>query len=168
MVLRHSPSCRGITTKRKRSNMADFSATVDPKDYMRIMNMLSDLSKFERDAVIAKGIQEGLKIVVQEGKSNLAASGTKVRKGNLSGSFKVLTKKKDLKGYAGFSRPKGSAAHLIDRGTAVRHTSKGANRGKVTGNLFWTKAVEGKSGKAMQELYDSIEKSIKMIQNRNR
>lgn len=158
--------------------MADFSATVDPKDYMRIMNMLSDLSKFERDAVIAKGIQEGLKIVVQEGKQNLKSSGIKLnnvytgkragKKTHLINTFRVLTKKGELKGYGGFIRPAGSAAHLIDRGTAVRYTKSGARRGQVHGNYFWTKAVEGKSGKAMQELYDSIEKSIKMIQNRNR
>ena len=142
--------------------------TADPQDYRRVMNTLSDLSRIERDAVIAKGIQEGLKIVVQEGKQNLAHSGTKVRTGNLKGSFKVLTKKSDLKGYAGFSRPKGSHAHLIDRGTAVRYTKSGAKRGQVHGNYFWTKAVEGKSGKAQQEMYDSIEKSINTILNRNR
>lgn len=142
--------------------------TADPQDYRRVMNTLSDLSRIERDAVIAKGIQEGLKIVVQEGKQNLAQSGTKVRTGNLKGSFKVLTKKSDLKGYAGFSRPKGSHAHLIDRGTAVRYTKSGAKRGQVHGNYFWTKAVEGKSGKAQQEMYDSIEKSINTILNRNR
>lgn len=142
--------------------------TADPQDYRRVMNTLSDLSRIERDAVIAKGIQEGLKIVVQEGKQNLAQSGTKVRTGNLKGSFKVLTKKSDLKGYAGFSRPKGSHAHLIDRGTAVRYTKSGAKRGQVHGNYFWTKAVERKSGKAQQEMYDSIEKSINTILNRNR
>ena len=147
--------------------MADFTATIDRQDYIKIMNALSDLSSLEREAVIAKGIQEGLKIVVQEGKSNLASSGIKVRSGNLSGSFKILTKKRDLKGYAGFSRPKGAAAHLLDRGTKMRSTKKGANRGMVTGNYFWTKAVEGKSGRAQQELMESVQKSIENIIRRN-
>ena len=146
---------------------SDFSATLDPRDYTKIMNMLQDLSHLEREAIIAKGIQEGLRVVVQEGKTNLANSGTRVRTGNLSGSFKVLTKKKDLKGYAGFSRPKGAHAHLIDRGTVVRHTKKGANRGKVTGNMFWTNAVERKSGKAQEELMESVRKSIENIMKRN-
>lgn len=147
--------------------MADFSATVDNHDYVKIMQLLSDLSRLEREAIIAKGIQEGLRIVVQEGKTNLAASGTKVRTGNLAGSFKVLTRKKDLKGYAGFSRPKGAAAHLIDRGTVVRSNKKGANRGHITPTYFWTKAVEGKSGKAQQELMDSVIKSVENIMRRN-
>lgn len=152
--------------------------TADPQDYRRVMNTLSDLSRIERDAVIAKGIQEGLKIVVQEGKQNLKSSGIKLnnvytgkragKKTHLINSFKVLTKKSELKGYGGFSRPAGSAAHLIDRGTAVRYTKSGARRGQVNGNYFWTKAVEGKSGRAQQEMYDSIEKSINTILNRNR
>lgn len=147
--------------------MADFTATVDRHDYIKIMNALSDLSSLEREAIIAKGIQEGLKIVLQEGKSNLASSGIKVRTGNLSGSFKILTKKKDLKGYAGFSRPKGAAAHLLDRGTVKRSTKSGANRGMVKPTYFWTKAVEGKSGKAQKELLESVEKSIEKIIRRN-
>lgn len=148
--------------------MADgFTTTLDPRDYTRIMNTLSNLSRLEREAIIAKGIQEGLKIVVQEGKANLANSGIKVRKGNLSHSFKILTKKKDLKGYAGFSRPKGAGAHLIDRGTKMRSTKKGASRGLVKPTYFWTKAVEGKSGKAQEELMESVRKSIENIMKRN-
>lgn len=145
----------------------DFTATVDKKDYIKIMNALSDMSKLEREAIIQKAIQEGLDIVVRQGKSNLASSGTKVRTGNLKGSFKKITKKTQLKGYAGFSRPKGSAAHLIDRGTKVRQTKKGANRGSVTGNYFWTRAVESTKDKAMQELMDSIKKTLDNIINRN-
>lgn len=146
---------------------SDFTATVDQRDYIKIMNALSKMSKLERDAAIQKGIQEGLEVIVKQGKANLAASGTKVRTGNLKGSFKKITKKSQLKGYAGFSRPKGSAAHLIDRGTKVRQTKNGANRGKVTGNYFWTKAVQESKDKAQQELMDSIKKTIENIINRN-
>ena len=148
--------------------MDNFSATVDPNDYRKLMGLLTGLSEFEKDAVVAKAIQEGLKVIMQQGKTNLATSGTKVRKGNLSGSFKVLTNKKDLKGYAGFKRPQGAAAHLIDRGTKVRYTRNGAKRGKVTGNLFWTNAVRDKSGKAMDELMDSVQKTIQRIINKNK
>ena len=147
---------------------SDFTATVDKRDYIKIMNALAGLSKIEREAAIAKGISEGLAVIVRQGKANLAASNTKVRTGNLKGSFKKITKKTQLKGYAGFSRPKGAAAHLIDRGTKVRHTKSGANRGAVTGNLFWTKAVNETKEKAQQELMDSIKKTIEKIMNRNK
>lgn len=147
--------------------MDNFTTTLDPKDYAKLMNALSDLSSLEREAIIAKGIQEGLKMVVQQGKQNLASSGIKVRKGNLSHSFKVLTRKKDLKGYAGFSRPKGAAAHLLDKGTKKRYTKTGANRGTIQPSWFWTNAVKDKSGKAQQELMESVRKSIENIMKRN-
>ena len=147
--------------------MGDFSATVDSHDYVKIMNLLSDLSYLEKEAIIAKGIQEGLKIIVEQGKQNLSNSGTKVRKGNLKSSFKVLLKKKDLKGYGAFKRPQGNIAHIIDRGTQKRSTKKGANRGMVKGNYFWTNAVKDKKEKAQQELMDSVIKSVENIMKRN-
>lgn len=148
--------------------MADnFTATLDKKDYIKVMNTLNGLSNFQREAIINKAISEGLDVIVREGKANLASSGTKVRTGNLSGSFKKLTKKSQLKGYAGFSRPKGSAAHLIDRGTKVRTTRTGANRGRVIGNLFWTRAVEDNKQKAQDALMESIRKTIDKIITRN-
>lgn len=146
---------------------SDFTATLDPRDYTKIMNTLSDLSKLEREAVIQKAISEGLNVIVKQGKANLAASNTKVRTGNLKSSFKKLTKKSQLKGYAGFSRPKGAHAHLIDRGTKVRHTKSGTNRGAVTGNYFWTKAVQMKKDEAQRELMDSVAKTIENIIKRN-
>lgn len=147
--------------------MDNFTATLDPMDYAKIMNALSSMSKLEREAIIAKGLQEGLKVIVQQGKANLASSGIKVRKGNLSHSFKVLTKKRELRGYAGFSRPKGAAAHLLDRGTKKRYTKTGANRGSVKPTYFWTNAVKDKNGKAQEELMDSVRKSIENIMKRN-
>lgn len=146
---------------------SDFTATIAPDDYARIMTALSELSSLEKEAVIAKGISEGLTIITNEGKRNLKASSTRVRSGNLIHSFKTMTKKKDLKGYGGFSRPKGAAAHLIDRGTQVRMTKKGANRGRVTGNLFWTRAVQNNRDKAQKELMESVRKSIENIMKRN-
>ena len=141
--------------------------TMDKRDYAKIMNTLSDMSKLEREAAIQKAISEALDVIVRQGKANLAASNTKVRTGNLRGSFKKLTKKSQLKGYAGFSRPKGSAAHLIDRGTKIRQTKSGANRGMVVGNYFWTRAVESKMDYAQRELMDSVKKTIENIINRN-
>lgn len=156
---------------------SDFTATIDNRDYMKIMSALSDLSSLEKDAVIAKGISEGLSIIVKAGKTNLRSSGTHLnnvytgrRAGkttHLVNSFKTLTNKKQLKGYGGFKRPDGAAAHLIDRGTKVRMTKKDANRGKVTGNLFWTKAVRQNSEKAQNELMESVRKSIENIMKRN-
>lgn len=147
--------------------IGDFSFTVDQDDYIRLMKTMSDLSKLEREAVINKGLKEGLTIIKNQGKQNIASSGLKIRTGNLAGSFTVSTKKKDLRGYTGFKRPKGNVAHILDRGTKMRYTKSGASRGMIKGNYFWTKAVEEKSAKAQEELMDSVKKSIQLIINRN-
>ena len=156
---------------------SDFSMTLSPEDYAKVMYTLSALSKLEQDAVITKGLQEGIEIIIRQGNKNLMSSGIKLnntytgkranKTTHLVKSFKKIIKKKDLKGWGGFSRPAGSAAHLIDRGTDMRTTRKGANRGKVTGNLFWTKAVDAKSYEAQMELMDSVQKSINNIMIRN-
>lgn len=156
---------------------SDFTATLDHMDYARIMNALSELSAIEREAIIAKAIQEGLSYISKQGKSKLESSGIhlyNVYGGKRAGktthlikSFKVITKKKQMKGYAGFSRPAGSAAHLIDRGTVVRSTKKGYNRGRVVGNYFWTNAVKQTKDKAQNELMESVRKSIEKIIKRN-
>lgn len=145
----------------------DFTAKIDPRDYVKIMDTLSGLSEIEREAAIAKAISEGLDVILRQGKANLAASNIKTRTGNLKGSFTKLTNKTKLYGYAGFKRPQGAAAHLLDRGTKKRYTKTGANRGSVTGNYFWTKAVEMKKEEAQRELMDSVEKTIQNIINRN-
>lgn len=157
--------------------MSDFSMTMDPEDYIKIMNTLTQISKLEQEAVIHKGLQEGLELVVKQGKINLKSSGINLnntyygkranKTTHLVKSFKKIIKKKELKGWGGFSRPAGSAAHLIDRGTQLRHKKNGASTGKVTGNLFWTKAVDAKSYQAQMELIDSVEKSIENIRRRN-
>ena len=157
--------------------MSDFSMTMDKQSYIKIMNTLAQISKLEQEAVIHKGLQEGLELIVKQGKINLRGSGINLnntyygkranKTTHLVKSFKKIIKKKELKGWGGFSRPAGSAAHLIDRGTQVSATRKGYNRGKVTGNLFWTKAVDAKSYQAQMELMDSVEKSIENIMRRN-
>lgn len=156
-----------------------MSMTLDTKDYIKLMKTMDGLSKLERDAIIAKGLQESIIPIVQKGKSNLSSSSIKVRKGNLSKSLGKKVLKNRMKAYGGFKRPEGAAAHLIDRGTKVRKTLKsytdklgrtypaGINRGKVTGNYFWTRAVEAEGPKAQQILMESVQKSIDRIIRRN-
>lgn len=159
----------------------DFTFTIDSQDYIRLTKMLSSLSKVEQDAVVKKGLQEGVSVIKRQGKADLKSSGIhlnnvyggkRANKGHLINSFRTYIKKgvrsDGMRGYGGFKRPEGSVAHLIDRGTQERYTKSGAYRGKVTANYFWTNAVEKKGDKAMSELVDSITKSINKIIDRNR
>ena len=90
-----------------------------------------------------------------------------MRKGNLKNSFKRVYKKSQGKVYAGFSRPSGAAAHLVDRGTVKRWTKKGYYRGYISktkgmnrGSSFWTDAVEDKGPEGLEKLYNSIRETI--------
>ena len=174
--------------------MADeFTLTLSPRDYTKLLNVLSQLSKVEVDAVVKRGLREGLNVVIKQGKANLKSSGLRLnniysgkmgRKRNgkhLKNAFRVYIKtysKSSPSGYAGFNTDSGWYAHMLDRGTKNRTTSKaymlngkvipkGTDRGRIVGNKFWTRAVESKSKQAQEELFDSVRKSINMILNRN-
>ena len=159
--------------------MSDFTATLDPKDYSRMMTALSDLSKFERENIIIYGLKEGLTPIAKLGRMNYTAAGLRIRKGKLYKSIGVTIIKKDLKGYAGFKRPDGAAGHLLDRGTAIRRTYKaytdrlgrrypaGMNRGRVRASMYWTRAVDAERNKATNTLMESVEKTIENIIRRN-
>lgn len=161
----------------------ELTIALDEKDLVRMRNILQNLTEIEKQAVIHKGLQEGVKVFVKQGKSNLkrtlstnphnVAMARKMaakRGGGLSRSFTTSTKRKAVSGYAGFRRSTGGGiAHLVDSGTVQRWTSSGFYRGSVskgnpnTGSRFWRSAVETKGTAAMNELFDSIQKSVNQI-----
>lgn len=155
----------------------DLTLQLSENDYQAIQNIMEGLSELEKSAVIERGLKEGTRILVAQGKTNLMMKlsrdpvNVRARKGNLEKSFTTKTKKKRMSGYAGFARPGGNAAHLVDRGTVERWTKKGYYRGSVskgspqTGNRFWTMAVEQKGQAALEELCNSIEESVNTIIN---
>lgn len=165
----------------------DFTMVLDEGDYAKVQRALSQLSVIEQDAVVQKGLQEGMSVIVREGrkilKNTLSRNPHNVRmrkymaskrggKG-LENSFSTKVLKKKGKGYGGFGKA-GHHAHLVDSGTVKRYTSKGYYRGSVskgapnTGSRFWRSAVETKKNQAMRELMESIELSINKIISRNR
>lgn len=151
--------------------MAEGNLTIElnPEDLKRFETILYGLSELERSQIIDKGLRDSTAVLVAEGKRSLASSlSTKPsnvarRTGRLESSFAHSIKKKKLTGYAGFKRPEGAPAHLLDQGTAERWTKAGAYRGKVTATKFWTNAVRAKSEEAIETLLDSVENSVLTI-----
>ena len=155
-----------------------MTITLDNADYRRIMDLLFTLSDFEKDAIIRRGLQEGARVFVRQGKSNLAQTlssdpaNVRMRKGNLIKSFRTKVNMKKQKVHAGFDKH-GHHAHLVDSGTVQRWTRAGAYRGSVskgspkTGSKFWRNAFEMKKQEAANELMDSVYQSInKIMQNK--
>ena len=153
----------------------ELTITLDKADYEHVMKQLSKMEELEKQAVVQRGLQEGIQVIIKQGRTNLKnrLSNKPVnvarRTGRLFASIGRNIIKKKLKGYGGFKRPGGAAAHLVDRGTENRWTKKGAYRGSVskgapnTGNRFWTDAFNAKKEQAAQELMDSINKSLKKL-----
>lgn len=167
----------------------DFTIELEPQDMQELDKKLAALTDLEQKAAIKKGLQEGTKVFVNEGRKNLrrtlskepinVASREKKRaKGGyppLSSTFTTKVKtKKAAAGYSGFRRPGGNVAHLIDKGTVQRFTKTRAYRGSVSkgsprqGSFFWTNTVNSKAYQALQTLLDSVEKTIFAIIQSNK
>ena len=142
----------------------DLTCTLDPDDVRRIKERLNQLGDVVKDGIVQRGLREGAKVIYDETKASIQRHGF-VKKGNLLSSVAIKTKKNTGKVYIGFRRPEGAAAHLLDKGTAVRHTKSGANRGKIVASHFHTDSVNAKKDEAMQILYKSIQASLDRIWN---
>lgn len=153
----------------------ELTLTLSGEDYNDLQKKLSKLSALEQDAVVKKGLQEGVKVIAVEGrlmlKKTMSTEPSRVfmrkrmaekRGGSLEKSIGTRVVNKKGKAYAGFGKH-GRHAHLVDTGTVQRFTKKGYNRGKVVGSRFWRTSFEAKRKLAMQELMDSIITSIKKI-----
>lgn len=153
----------------------ELTITLNENDYAYVQSKLSKLTKLEKNAVVQKGLQEGLSIIAKEGRKTLKSTLSKdpwnthmreymakKRGGSLQKSIGTKTIKKKLKGYSGFKKH-GHHAHLVDSGTVNRWTKKGAFRGKVAGSRFWRTAFDNKRNQAVKELMESIRKSIQKL-----
>ena len=81
-------------------------------------------------------------------------------------SFTTRVKRNKLGALSGFDRPGGNHAHLVDRGTKRRYTKAGTTRGIMPGNSFWDDAKQTEENKAMQAIYQSVQKAIQRINDR--
>ena len=135
----------------------------------RLNSILQGLSELEKSAVIDKGLKDATAVLIAEGKRTLKQSLSKdpvnvaKRTGRLERSFTNRIRKKKLAGYAGFKRPEGAPAHLVEAGTADRFTKSGAYRGKMTPTRFWKRAIDSKENQAIETLFDSVERTMEQI-----
>jgi hypothetical protein len=147
----------------------NMTLVMDPNDYRVVQEKLTKLGSIVSQGIVQEGLREGARVLVKQGKENIQKHNL-IKTGGLLKSAGVLTRKKTGKAYAGFNRGKGyhgAIAHILDRGTQIRKTKNGANRGRITPTHFWEDAVNAKSKEAMQTVYEAIEKSIDRIINGN-
>jgi hypothetical protein len=136
--------------------------------------LVRNLEKFEKDKAIKHGLYAAGNVFDKGGKNRLKTRmkcGSRGFTGNLLGSFRVRLKKNRPGVLVGFRQGKGGGSHsyLIDRGTDERHwTKKNKNKstGRVAGNYFWSDTEAQDSAKAMNKLYEGIERAVNRINNR--
>lgn len=146
----------------------DLTITMDQQDLRRINERLNQLGSIVKDGIVQRGLREGANVIAKQVKSNINTRGH-VRTGKLLASVSIMTRKKNGKVYIGFKRGDGyggNIAHIVDKGTNVRATKFGANRGRVIASHFHTDAVQAKKNEAMHVLYQSIQESLNRIWNR--
>ena len=137
-------------------------------DIEKVYRLIEGLADFEKDKSVETGLKNAGALFVRRGRENLKnrmKSGSNGVTGNLLRSFKVKLKRQKLGVLAGFSAL-GAHAHLIDRGTAIRSTNKGYNRGRIEGNDFWENAIENNKDAAIESIYTGIERAINRILKR--
>lgn len=76
---------------------------------------------------------------------------------------RVYRRKKQMAVAAGFRRPQGSHAHLVDLGTGARYTKKGKYRGEMPASYFWTDASRQNEDKVQAVFLDAVERAITRI-----
>lgn len=83
--------------------------------------------------------------------------------GSLLLQSRVCRRKKQFAVAAGFRRPQGSHAHLVDLGSGSRYTRRGQYRGKMPANFFWSQASEQNEDKVQTAFLDAVERAITRI-----
>lgn len=138
-------------------------------DRENIQYLVDNLEDFEKDKAIKSGLRSAVNVFRVKGRANLRSRLLRHGKqtNHLMNSFTNRVKRNKLGALAGFDRPGGNHAHLVDEGTKVRRTKSGANRGIMPANRFWSDAKVSEEGKAMSALYQGVQKAVQRINNRS-
>lgn len=118
----------------------------------------------EQDSALMSAMVSAANVIRRAGIANLRRKllghGSK---GVLLRQSRVLRRKREIAVAAGFRRPQGAHAHLVDLGTGHRYTKKGQYRGEMPANHFWTEAKEQKSDEAKDVFLDAVDRAITRI-----
>lgn len=161
--------------------MSEIKIGAQIVDINRVYAAVDDLANIDKDKAVKAGLRAGAMVFLAGGRRRLKArmKNPKGVTGNLLGSFKCRVKRYKLGALAGFNmseatsirgftdnQGKGYHAHLVDGGTTKRITRKGANRGAGTANRFWSDTVAQDDKKALEKVYQGIEKAVIRIKNK--
>lgn len=149
--------------------MADVGIKVDDKD---IIKALSNLSFKQMNKAYRTGMKKSLDPILKQTKVNLRNSGIKnVNKPYIGKNGKrYISMMQGVKTsvYVGKTEDSFGKVHIMkefrlkwfEKGTSLRKTSKGWNRGEIKPKWFFKDAVMQRSKEAEQSLDENIKQSI--------
>ena len=113
---------------------------------------------------------QGAKVFTRLGKKNLRSRNDE-HTGNLLQSMRWKAARRSVSVYAGFERSYkfqalkgvGNHAHLVDRGTKIRKTKAGKNRGIMPASYFWTDTRNEGGGEALRHIEIGIRKMVENL-----
>ena len=135
-------------------------------DRENIQYFIYNLENFEKDKAIRSGLRSAANVFRVKGRAKLRSRILRHGKqtNHLMNSFTNRVKRNKLGVLSGFARPGGNHAHLVDSGTKAK---RGANRGIMPTNHFWSDAKVSEKNKAMDSLYKGVQRAVQRINNRN-
>ena len=138
-------------------------------DQENIQYLVNSLGDFEKDKAIKSGLRSAVNVFRVKGRANLRSRLLHRGKqtNHLMNSFTNRVKRNRLGALVGFDRPGGNHSHLVDSGTKVRKTKSGANRGIMPANYFWSDTKVSEESKAMNALYQGVQRAVQRINNRS-
>ena len=154
--------------------MNDIGITVDDK---AVLKALASLSFKQMNKAYKTGMKKALDPILKQTKTNLRASGIK----NVSKPYtgkngkRYMSMIQGVKSsvYIGNTEDSFGKVHIMkefrlkwfEKGTTVRHTRKGYNRGSITPRWFFRSAVDQRSSEVVNTLDDNIRESIIKVWN---
>ena len=137
-------------------------------DRESVQYLIRNLEDFEKNKAVKSGLRAAVNVFRVKGRSNLRTRLLHHGKqtNHLMNSFTTRVKRNKLGALAGFDRPGGNHSHLVDRGNKKRYTDSGKSRGIMPGNSFWGDAEKTEENRAMQTIYQGVQKAVQRINDR--
>lgn len=150
--------------------MADVGIKVDDK---QVIKALASLSFKQMNKAYREGMKKSLDPILKQTKSNLRTSGIKgvskpyISKKN-SRKYPSMLQGVKTSVYIGNTEDSYGKVHIMrefrlkwfEKGTQLRKTSKGWNRGSISPKWFFRNAVTQRQNEAMKTLDENIRNSI--------
>lgn len=149
--------------------MADVGIKVDDKD---VIKALANLSFKQMNKAYRDGMKKALDPILKQTKANLRKSGIKnVNKpyiGKNGNRYISMMQGVKTSVYIGKTEDSFGKVHIMkefrlkwfEKGTQIRKTSKGWNRGDIKPKWFFASAVRQRSNEAERSLDENIRESI--------